>query len=224
MATFGAVRTAIARRLLDDSNTAVTLIEIGEAINEAISTWKKKRFWFNTAKYNTTIAATDTTVVTATSTCSIVPLPTDFLMDLPRNGLVIIDNLFPYQVKKYEPSVFDGISSLITTGRPRIYCNRNGVLEAYPSADRAYNANLYYIKDYTAFVTTGADDSSTNDFLDNDKGRYLIQNHALADLHGELRQDDAMEKRYTARRDAEYNTMIARTQRTLRTGILTVEQ
>ncbi len=224
MATFGAVATAIARRLIDDNNTAVTLIEIREAINEAISYWKHRRFWFNTARYQGIIAAADTTSNDATSTCSIVTTPSDFLTDLPRNGLVVIDNLFPYQVKKNDPSMFDGIASLITTGRPRIYTNRNGVIESYPSANKAYNYNLYYIKDYPALLTDGTNDTSTNDFLADDKGRFLIQNHALANLHGELRQDDLMEKRYTERRDAEYNTMIARTQKILRTGILTVEQ
>lgn len=224
MATFGAVKTAIARRLIDDNNTAVTLVEIGEAINEGISYWKFKRFWFNTAKYNTTIVAADTTLNSATSTCSIVPLPTDFLIDLPRNGLVVIDNLFPYQVKKYNPSLFDGLSSLITTGRPRIYTNRNGALEAYPSANKDYPANLYYIKDYVAIATDGSGDSSTNDFLNDDKGRFLVQNHALANLSGELRQDEKMEARYTARRDAQYATMLARTQENLRSGNLTVEQ
>lgn len=224
MATFGAVATAIARRLIDDSNTAVTAVEIREAINESISYWKFRRFWFNTSKFNTTIVAADTTLATSTSTCSIVPLPSDFLTDLPRNGLVILENLFPYQVKKEPPTVFDGLSNLVTTGRPRIYTNRNGSLEAYPSANKDYAVNLYYIKDYVALATDGTDDSSTNDFLTDDKGRFLIQNHALANLHGELRQDDLMEKRYTARRDAEYNTLISRTNKSLRTGILTVEQ
>jgi len=224
MATFGTVATAISRRLIDDNNTAVTLPEVKEAINEAISYWKFRRFWFNTSRYQGTIAAANTQSNDGTSTCSVVTTPSDFLIDLPRNGLVVIDNLFPYQVKKYEPSLFDGIASLITTGRPRIYCNRNGQLESYPSANKVYNYNLYYLKEYTAFATDTSQDGSTNDFLDEQKGRYLIQNHALANLHGELRQDDTMEKRYTERRDAEYNTLIARTNKTLRTGILTVEQ
>ncbi len=213
MATFGAVKTAIARRLLDDNHTAVTDIEIGEAINEAIKLCKQKRFWFNTTSSDLTIASGDDTVVN---------LPTDFLIDIPRNSLIIIDNGSRHQVKKNSPSAFDGQSATDSTGRPKIYVNRDGVLELFPTADQDYSATLYYIKEYAAFLTDGTEDTLTNDFLD--EGRMLIQNMALSNLHGELRQDEKMEKRYAERTMTEYNGLLSRTNALLKTGTLTIEQ
>lgn len=208
MATFGAVKTAIARRLLDENHTAITDAEIGEAVNEAIVKYKSKRFWFNTTDDDLTIAAGDTSLT----------LPTDFLTEIPRNGVTITFSGFVYQIKKTHPTIFDAHASNLTTGRPVIYVHRDGVLEIYPTADRAYDGKLYYLKEYTALVTDG----STNDFLE--EATQLIQNEALANLHGELRQDEKMEDRYTKRADTEYNVLRNRTALFLRSGNLTVEQ
>lgn len=212
MTTFGAMKTAIARRLLDADNTAVTLVEIGEAINDAVSFWKKKRFWFNETSADLTIASGDSTVT----------LPADYLMEIPRNAITITDGGSTYQVKKVSPSFFDGIAGDEATGRPVVYTSRDGALEFYPEANQAYTGKLYYMKDYNDFTTAGAQDSLDNDFLVEAPG--LIQNHALANLHGELRQDEKMEDRYTSRTNMEYDNLRARTNRILRTGTLTVEQ
>lgn len=213
MATFGAVKTAIARRLLDVGHTAVTEAEIATAINDAIRKWKGKRFWFNTTSFDLVLAAGD----------FVLTLPTDFLIDLPRNAVTIVQDGYTYKVEKVSTTVFDGYKTTQATGRPDKYTNRDGVLQILPTTDIAYSGKLYYQKDYTAFsTTTSADDASTNDFLD--EGLTLIQNQALADLHGELRQDDKMEDRYIKKTQEEYNTLRTRTALTLRTGTLTVEQ
>jgi len=213
MATFGAVKTAIARRLLDENHTAITDVEIGEAINESISFWKHKRFLFNVASSVLTIASGDSTITI---------LPSDFLADIPRNALVITFSSEVYQVKQVSPAVFDGLRNTTSTGRPHSYCYRNGVIEFYPTADREYSAKLYYIKDYDDFTTSGTQDSLTNDFLTH--AQSLIQNHALANLHGELRQDFKMEDRYTQRAEIEFNNLRNKVSKSLRTGTLTIEQ
>lgn len=212
MATFGAVKTAIARRLLDEDNTAVTDIEIGEAINEAIKKWKAKRFWFNTADFDLVIAAGDTSLT----------LPTDFLIDIPRNAVTVNENGSVRRVKKKSPTVFDGYANNQSTGLPIIYTNRDGVLEIFPAANIAYTGKLYYLREYTEFATDTSQNNSTNDFLD--EGRQLIQNEALANIHGELRQDEAMEARYMRRTDTECGTLRTRTASLLRSGTLTIEQ
>lgn len=212
MATFGAVKTAIARRLLDEDNAAVTDVEIGEAVNEAIKTWKTKRFWFNTTDFALAIAAGDMSLT----------LPADFLIDIPRNAVTVNENGSIRQVKKKSPTVFDGYANDQTTGLPLIYTNRDGVLEIYPTANIDYAGKLYYLREYTEFLTDGTQDDETNDFLD--EGRQLIQNEALANIHGELRQDEKMEDRYMKRTQAAYKTLKTRTNSLLRTGTLTVEQ
>ena len=212
MATFGAVKTAIARRLLDEENTAVTDVEIGEAINEAIKKWKSKRFWFNTTEFALAIAAGETSLT----------LPTDFLIEIPRNAVIVYENGEKRQVKKVSPTVFDGYGNDQSTGLPRIYTNRDGVLEIFPAANIDYSGKLYYLREYTEFATDGTQDDETNDFLD--EGCQLIQNEALSNLFGELRQDDKMEDRYAKRTQTEHNTLIARTNSLLRSGTLTIEQ
>ena len=212
MATFGAVKTAIARRLLDTNHTAVTDVEIGEAINEAIGKWKSNRFWFNTTDFALTIAAGDAQLT----------LPSDFLIEIPRNAVTIVENGETRQVKKKSPAVFDGYKNTSATGLPLYYCNRSGVLEIFPTANIAYSGKIYYLKEYGTILTDGTEDSTTNDFLD--EGRMLIQNEALANLHGELRQDEKMEARYIKRTLEEYDTLRTRTALLLKSGTLTVEQ
>lgn len=212
MSTFGAVKTAIARRLLDENNTAVTDVEIGEAINEAIKKWKVKRFFFNVSDQPLTIATDDT----------LLTLPTDFLAPIPKNAVTVVYNGLTYKLDKTSPTLFDAISSTSVNGRPENYLFRDGQIEIQPMANQAYDGTIYYIKDYNDFVTDGSQDTLTNDFLTN--GEMLIRAEALAQIHGELRQDEKMEMRYTNRALSEYNTLRTRTALLNRTGTLTVEQ
>ena len=212
MATFGAVKTAIARRLFDDSNTAVTDIEIGTAINEAIRKWKSQRFWFNATDADLTISEDDTELT----------LPDDFLIDIPRNAVTIQYNQETYRVQKYPPARFDALHRTNSPGRPLYYCNRDGSLEISPIPDQDYSGKIYYLRDYDDFATDGSADATTNGFLT--EAQMLIQNEALANLHGEMRQDEKMEERYARRVQIEYNSLKARTNKLLRTGTLTIEQ
>lgn len=212
MATFGAMKTAIARRLLDDSNTAVTLVEIGTAINDAISFWKQRRFWFNSTSQVLAITAADTTIT----------LPSDFLIEIPRNAITVTQNSVAYPVTKISPVMFDSILNTSSTGRPKYYCYRDGALQIAPYADIDYEGMIYYIKDYTAFVTDTSEDALSNDFTT--IGDRLIQATALAHLHGELRQDEKMESRYATRAQLEYNQLLGRTNQALKTGTLSIEQ
>lgn len=211
MTTLGDAVSAIARRLLDDSNTAVTTVEIREAINEAIKKWKFRRFWFNVNTYTWNIEEYD----------QFVTLPTDYLVTIPKNAFTLQFSLFTYQVKKYSPTRFDAIFSASIIGRPLRYVERQGYLEFSPAANQEYPATLYYLKDYTAFATDGSADTQTNDFLTN--AYMLIRSEALAQLHGELRQDDKMEERYMSRVNSEYNSLNLLTQKRLKTGTVTVE-
>lgn len=213
MATLGALVTQIAKRLQDEDNTAVAQSDIREAVNEAISFWKPKRFWFNER-------AAD---ISFTEDASELTLPADFLIPLPRNPLTVIENGFPYQVVKKIPLVFDAMASTSSSGRPRIFVFRQGGLEFQPVADRDYDGKIYYLKEYDAFETEDdSDDESDNDFTVN--AAAMIRNQALAWLFGELRHDEERETRYTARALSEYDRLLGRTNQMSRSGSLTVEQ
>lgn len=209
--TLGQMATAISRRLLDENNTAVTAVEVREAINEAVYKWKAKQFWFNRTEYPWSMQTGDT----------FVPLPTDFLCPVARNSMTILFSGFTYQVKKYSALRFDAIDSTSINGRPLRYTLRDGYIEFSPAANQIYPATLYYMRDYPALATDGSADGSTNDFLTN--APMLIRAEALAQIHGELRQDSKMEDRYTNRVASEYATLKKKTMMLYKTGTLTVE-
>lgn len=213
MATFGDMKTAIARRLVDESNTAVTLVEIGEAINDAINFWKQRRFWFNSTASALAISAADTEVT----------LPSDFLIDQPRNAFTVTESGYNNPVHKVSPTIFDAMKNTASTGRPKYYCYRDGALQFIPTANIDYAGMLYYVKDYTDFTTGTSQDTLSNDWTAADKGERLIRNEALARLHGELRQDEKMEMVYQNKTAREYSNLVSRTNQLLKTGTLTTE-
>lgn len=209
--TLGTLATEISRRLLDVNNTAVTSVEVREAINEAFSKWKAKTFWFNRTEAPLSINEGDT----------FIELPSDYLMPVPRNAFTILFSGFTYQVKKYSAVRFDAIDSTSITGRPLRYTQRDGYLEFSPSANQDYPGTLYYMKDYPLFATDGTADNQTNDFLTH--APMLIRAEALTQIHGELRQDEKMESRYAARTEMEYSVLRVKTAMLYKTGTLTVE-
>lgn len=213
MATLGTAATEIARKLLDEDGTAVSAATIKAAINEAITFWKQKRLWFNSTAADVTFNIGDTTLTT---------LPSDFLEPVPRNPLNVIQNGFPYRVVKRLPIVFDSHVSNVGTGRPLIFCYRNKQIEIYPYPDIVYSGKLYYVKDYTDFATNGGDDAKTNDWLTD--GIRLVRSQALAWLHAEERQDEKMAEIYQGRANSEFNNLLSRTNKLLKSGTLTVEQ
>ncbi len=208
MATFAAVKTDIARKLLDENSTAVSSAVVGAAINEAIAFWKQKRLWFNSVSADVTFGIGDTTLT----------LPADFLEPVPRNPLNVIQNGFPYRVAKRPPIVFDSHVCNVGTGRPLIFCYRNKAIEIYPYPDIVYAGKLYYIKDYADLAA----DEDTNDWITD--GVRVIRNQALAWLHAEERQDEKMASIYEGRAQSEYNNLLSRTNSLLKSGQMTVEQ
>jgi hypothetical protein len=211
MATLGEMKAAIARRLKDDSNTAITAVEIVEAINSAVKKWKMKRFWFNQTSAPLSIAAGDDELT----------LPSDFLIDLPRNAFTVTDNGFPYQVAKRIPVVFDQNVSTTFTGLPRIYTYRGGAIEFSPIADKDYAGTLYYLKDYDSFATDGSADDQDNDFLV--EADDLIRAEALSNLQGDIKEDDDRVEYYEKRTQQAFTELLSRTNKLNASGSLTVQ-
>lgn len=212
MSTFGAMKTDISRKLIDENQTAVADSVIGDAINEAINFWKHKRLFFNTVKLPVSITAGDTGL----------SLPADFLAPIPNNAFSIVESGFPYRVSKKTPILYDAQAYDAGTGRPLIWVYRGGAIEFYPTANIDYSGFFYYIKNYDDFVTDDSQDTLSNDWTS--YGGRLIRSQALSWLHDEERQDEETADRYAKRAEREYNNLLGRTNQLLKTGTLTVEQ
>lgn len=207
MATFGQMQTAISERLLDPSNTAVSASNVAAAINEAIAYWKFRRFWFNTVS--------DSATLTAQS--PIIPIPSDFLVEMPMNdGFVISYSNMRYPLIKKNPRDFDEVYLDNGYGLPRSYTLKSGVYYCYFIPDQNYTLLRWYLKNYSDLVNS----SDTNDFTN--YASQLIIYWASSKLHAELRQDEKMEAYYSARAQDEYKNLQVRSEKANSTGHLTL--
>lgn len=207
MATFGSIKTDVSEMLLDPSNTAVSESVVANAINQAIAYWKFRRFWFNTVN--------DSATLTAES--PVIPLPSDFLVELPMNdGFVIEYSSMRYPLIKKNPRDYDEIYLSNGFGLPRIYTQKSGVYYCYFIPDQNYTIRRWYLKDYSSLSS----DSDTNDFTD--YASQLITYWALSKLYAERRQDDKMEAYYSARAQDEYKNLQVRSEKANGTGHITI--
>lgn len=207
MATFAQMQTAVSTRLLDPSNTAVSAANVAASINEAIAYWKFRRFWFNTAESTETLTAES----------SVIPVPSDFLVEMPMNdGFVIEYNDMRYPLIKRNPRDYDEVYLANGFGLPTIYTLKSGVYHCYFLPDQNYNVRVWYLKDYDDL----SQDDDTNDFTD--QAANLIIYWALSKLHAELRQDEKMESYYSARALDEYGNLQIRSEKANSTGHLSL--
>lgn len=207
MPTFAQLRAKVSKKLIDPNNTAVSVADVGDAINDAIRFWQYRRFWFNEASTTTTLIVNN----------EIIPgIPSDFLYEDEENGFVIPYANISYTLKKKPPKVLDGISTN-AQGLPFIYTWRNGQYEVYYLPNLAYTLNIYYIKSYSDLSADGDNNDFTN------KADQLITYEALSRLSGEDRQDLQMDNTYAAKADREYKNLCSRTFQQTASGYLTVE-
>ncbi len=207
MATFGELKTKISKRLQDTQGTAVSTSDVADAINTAITFWKKQKLWFNEA--STTISLTLGNPI-------ISGLPSDFQFELSDNGFVIEKSKMRYILKKVPPVQYDN-ENIEGNGLPEIYTWKAGVFYVYPYPQEAYTTKVYYIKEYADL----ANDNDTNDFTIN--ADQLIMYEALSRLHGEMRQDEKMEAYYSARAQEEFSNLSSFGKRKSGSGQLTIE-
>ena len=205
MATLTELQTKVSTRLLDTSNTVVSLSQITDALNSAIKTWKYKRFWFNTKIGNITLTADSATLTP----------PADFLIELPKSGFTINYGNTKWPIKKISPNMYDELDNQ-SNGLPRLYTKVGGVYSVYYIPDQAYTVICRYLEDYDDLASSG----DSNDFTTN--AEDLIMYDALAKLHGELRQDEKMESYYAARAVNEYKILRDFTSKNTASGELSV--
>lgn len=181
MATFGEMQTYVSARLLDPNNTAVSSSSVDAALNDALRYWKTRRFWFNTASEDLTLTQGD----------PLIPLPDDFLVELPMNdGFVIAYGGMRWPLIKKNPREYDDLYLTNGNGLPEIYTVKAGDYFCYFIPDQNYTIRIYYLKQYDDMENS----NDTNEFTEN--AERLLELWALANLSAELRQDDKMETYY----------------------------
>lgn len=207
MATFGQIRTAVSKRLLDPNGVAVSVSNVDEAINDAISYWKFRRFWFNEGYSTTILTPQDGTFA----------LPNDFLVPATKDdGLNIEYSNNRYPLAKISQPQYDSVWLSNGYGIPRAYARVGDSYEVYPLPDQAYTVNAHYLKEYPFLVN----EDDTNDFTI--YAYMLIRYWSLANLSAELRQDDRMETYYREAADNEYRNLQVMTNKSNATGRLTL--
>lgn len=207
MATFAQMKTYIADRLLDPNNTAVTSAQIGAAINDAIAYWKFRRFFFNQGFDDT---------LSLTTQSPIIPLPDDFLVEVPDDGFVLSYSNMRWPLTKVLPRQFDDAYLDNGYGRPELYTRKQADYFCYFIPDQNYDLLIYYLKEYADLSADG----DTNDFTIN--ADRLICLWALANLNAELRQDDKMETYYRSAAQDQFNNLEMFTAKANPSGRITI--
>lgn len=220
MSTFVQLKSKIAQRLIDPSSTAVSLTNVGDAINDAITFWKYKRFWFNQTSVVKTMDFNDPYILQYGNTKTAYPLapvlPSDFLYEIPENGFVINWNNLSYTMKKKHPKEFDA-TNVRGIGLPFIYTFRDENYEFYFYPNINYLMSVYYVKNYVDLVN----DSDHNDFTD--FAEKMIIYEALSRLSAELRQDEKMQAYYSAAALKEYENIKIRSFDQMKSGTLVID-
>jgi len=207
--TFSDIITAVSKRLIDPSNTAVDVSDVKAAINEATSFWKFRRFWFN--------EVTDTTTLTAQDPNMSFPAATCMLPAFGSDGFYIIYSNLRYPLRKETAQVYDDVYLSNGFGIPRIYSAIGGVgYQCYPIPDRDYTLGRHYLKEYTDLVNN----ADTNDFTVN--ASRLLTLRALKTLSMEIRQDGNAYNYYDAAEAAEYKNLMVRTTKQNASGSLSI--
>ena len=227
--TLATLEGRIASRLIDPSSIAVPLSAIDTAINDSVTFWKTRMFYFNQRQIDLTLdvspaldgsATSDPFVLGYGNTNSLYPnapvLPQNFLFENPENGFTIPYNYLTYNLKKESQAIYDN-ANLRGVGLPYIYCFRNGNYEIYFYPQIPYTLRVNYYSEYPPLVSP----TDNNDFTN--YATKLIEYDATARLLSDLRLDDERADRMNARAQTEYVNLKSRSRKQDATGHLTVD-
>lgn len=208
MSTFAQMKTYVSARLIDPNNQAVSGSQVGDALNDAIRYWKFRRFWFNEVADSATLTAQDPSF----------PYPSDFLVPvLDNDGFYIQYSNVRYPLNKISEPQYDALFLSNGYGLPAWYARMGSdEYQCYPIPNLNYTVGRHYLRDYDDLSADG----DTNDFTDN--AARLIETWALANLSGELRQDDKMETYYRSAAKDEYRNLCVMNDKVNGSGKLTI--
>jgi len=207
VATFGELQVKASTRLKDPQNQAVSATDVAAIINDAITHWNKRRFWFNEFEE----------IVTLTQNNPVLPALTVTPEYIFKEGGIVVDYAQTrWPLEKISSAEYDSIN-VQGRGIPYAWTFRNNNYELYWYPDANYSAVIRGVKQYPALSGT----NDTNDFTTD--ASDLILYETLARLFGEFRQDTKMEGYYLARTNNEYQTLKRRTRRNNSTGRIHVK-
>lgn len=203
------MQSYVSKRLIDPNGTVVAVSDVKDALNEAISYWKLRRFWFNEIHDKDTLTAQSPTF----------PYPSNYLMPATDDdGFYIEYGNVRYPMVKVEQSVYDALYLANGYGMPRWYARlSDDEYQCYPIPNIAYTVGRHYLKDYADLVNP----DDTNDFTTH--AARLVELWALATLITEFRQDVQMGDYYRTASQNEYRNLRLRTDKENATGKLTLE-
>ncbi len=209
MATFADMTTYMSKRLIDPSNTAVSADDVKQEINNSISYWKFRRFWFNEVTDTTTLTAQDPEI--PFSGVMLVPSMQD-------DGFCIEYGDARYPLQKVNTPQYDANYLPNGYGLPRWYArNSTDGYQCYPVPDQDYTLRRHYLKDYEDLE----EDADTNDFTV--YAFRLIELWGLANLIAELRQDiPNMSEYYRTAANDEYRQLCVMNNKANSAGKLTI--
>jgi len=207
MATFAQMRTWVSKRLLDPSYTSVSSDDVGEMINQAITYWKKRRFWFNEITDTTTLTTSDNSI----------PLPDDWLCPSIDNCFVIEYSGIRYILKKISEATYNAMYLTNGIGQP-FWFSRQADTEykVYPIPDKDYTLRRFYLRDYDDLLADGDTSVWTEEAQD------LIKYTAAAYGMRDFRQDAAMYDTFMSQAQQEYQNLLVQTRKDNATGSLTL--
>ena len=220
-ATFGQLQTRVAARLIDPSNVAVSSSNVAQAINDAVSFWKTRKFWFNNKLTTLTLDLEDPYILGYGNSNPLWPnapvLPSNFLFEDDKDGFVIQYNNQNYPLDKVHPREYDNSFLSNGNGLPFIYTWRNGNYEIYWKPQLAYTMQVNFYADYPDLVNT----TDTNDFTT--YADKLIEYDAISRILSDLRLDDDRAAKFAARAETENTNLKSRSRKQNATGRLVVD-
>ena len=207
MATFGAMKTWVSKRLQDPSNTAVSSSDVGDLINQALRYWKVRRFSFNEKTGTVTLVEADPAIA----------VPATWLLPAIDDAFVIEYSGIRYPLKKVSESEYNAMYLSNGIGQPWWFAKlANSGFQVYPIPDRDYTLRYFLLQQYDAFE----DDADTNDF--SEEAEDLLKYTAAAYGSRDLRQDAAMYQAFSAQAQAEYKNLLVSTTKNNATGRVAV--
>ncbi len=207
MATFAQMKIWVSKRLQDPNNTAVSALDVGDLLNEALNYWKNVRFYFNEKNYTTTLLQGDPTVY----------IPADWLCPSINDSFVLQYSGIRYPLKKISETMYNSFYLSNGVGQPWYFAKlATSGYQVYPIPDRNYDLITYYLKDYDDFSADG----DSNDFSIN--AANLLQYTAAAYGSRDFRQDMQMYQAFWNQAQMEENSLLATTRKDNATGSLTI--
>lgn len=199
MTTLGQIRTKIIAKIGDGTTINPTSAQVDDEINDTISYYEDKPFWFTEKKADITLASGNKYMP---------DVPDDYKQNIEPNVITVVVSNVIYTLRHVTPIEYDSID-VGGTGIPYYYTYRDGAsnmlggIQLYPYPDQDYEAHLYY-RPYLATLEVDADENVMTQYAP-----LLIQYKALANLLRDYRSASERAAEYDGGKDENFNGGLA---------------